>query len=190
MTRTVNGYEIGPGANLSSADLAGADLRGVILAGADLRGAILSGANLYGASLHGAHLHNTSLFRANLCEADLRNAIVDARGGHWDARCWPWLSGHQYDAEMRVPGLVRIGCRTRTIEQWLGEEGQRLAVREGCLGTLEQQTLVSWLELLRDVDPERLGWCAGSSTYVPPPRSRAWCGLRIPALLDPAPGPE
>ena len=70
-TGTVNGYIVGPGANLSEAnlseanlsgadlsgaDLSGADLSGAILGGADLTGADLSGANLYGAELNGAGL--------------------------------------------------------------------------------------------------------------------------------------
>ena len=50
----VNGYMIGPGADLRRADLFGADLEGVDLneanlSGADLGGALLSGVNLIGA---------------------------------------------------------------------------------------------------------------------------------------------
>ena len=45
----VNGYMIGPGADLRRADLFGADLEGVDLSGADLGGALLSGVNLTGA---------------------------------------------------------------------------------------------------------------------------------------------
>lgn len=120
--------------------------------------AFLTGANLRGANLRGAFLTG-----ANLTDADLAGAVVDASGGHWDAPCWPWLRGHRYDAEMRTPGVVRIGCTTMTIDEWLGEQGQKLAETEGCLGSLEQQTLVSWLEMLRDVDAERLGWRAGGA---------------------------
>ncbi len=45
----VNGYMIGPGADLRRADLFGADLEGADLSGADLGGALLSGINLIGA---------------------------------------------------------------------------------------------------------------------------------------------
>ena len=45
----VNGYTIGPGADLFGADLKGADLSGADLNGSDLGGALLSGANLIGA---------------------------------------------------------------------------------------------------------------------------------------------
>jgi hypothetical protein len=49
----INGYIVGPGADLSYADLTGADLEGVDLQGADLSGADLSGADLRGALLSG-----------------------------------------------------------------------------------------------------------------------------------------
>ena len=53
-TGTVNGYYIGPGADLSSANLSDANL-----SGADLSGAILGDANLSGADLFGADLYGT-----------------------------------------------------------------------------------------------------------------------------------
>ena len=49
MTTAVNGYAIGPNANLYGADLQGADLRSANLQGADLRRANLQGADLQGA---------------------------------------------------------------------------------------------------------------------------------------------
>ena len=52
----VNGYMIGPGADLRRADLFGADLEGVDLSGADLNEANLSGADLGGALLSRANL--------------------------------------------------------------------------------------------------------------------------------------
>ena len=48
--RVVNGYLVGPNADLSGADLTGADLTGADLTGADLTNANLSGAKLTGAS--------------------------------------------------------------------------------------------------------------------------------------------
>ncbi len=48
----VNGYEIGPGADLSGANLKEAKLAGANLSGADLSDADLDGANLEGATGH------------------------------------------------------------------------------------------------------------------------------------------
>ncbi|MFP6873898.1 MAG: pentapeptide repeat-containing protein, partial [Verrucomicrobiales bacterium] len=53
-TGVVNGYQIGPGADLFSADLTFADLTGADLNGADLTEADLSRANLSRANLSGA----------------------------------------------------------------------------------------------------------------------------------------
>ena len=74
-----NGYLIGPGVNLTSADLNGADLTGANLTGADLTGADLTGANLTGAdftgaNLTGADLTGIDLTGANLTGADLTGA--------------------------------------------------------------------------------------------------------------------
>jgi uncharacterized protein YjbI with pentapeptide repeats len=54
--KVINGYLIGPDANLTDANLRGADLTGVDLIGADLRGADLSGANFTNADLTRAKL--------------------------------------------------------------------------------------------------------------------------------------
>ncbi|MGC6605309.1 MAG: pentapeptide repeat-containing protein, partial [Lentimonas sp.] len=68
-TGTVNGYSIGP-----EADLRGADLRGAGLSDADLRGADLSGANLRDANLSDANLRDANLSDANLSGALLSEA--------------------------------------------------------------------------------------------------------------------
>jgi hypothetical protein len=60
----VNGYMIGPGADLRRADLFGADLEG-----ADLSGANLNEANLYEADLNGSDLGGALLSGANLIGA-------------------------------------------------------------------------------------------------------------------------
>jgi hypothetical protein len=75
----VNGYEIEPGANLHSANLAGANLTGADLSCANLTGANLTGANLNYAHLHtanlaGANLTNARLFQANLTGANMTGA--------------------------------------------------------------------------------------------------------------------
>ncbi len=65
----VNGYMIGPGADLRRADLFGVDLFGADLEGVDLSGADLNGANLYEANLSGADLGGALLSGVNLIGA-------------------------------------------------------------------------------------------------------------------------
>ena len=60
-TGTVNGYYIGPGADLTDSNLLGADLRYADLSGADLRNANLLGADLRYADLSGADLTGADL---------------------------------------------------------------------------------------------------------------------------------
>ena len=73
-TGTVNGYSIGPGADLFGADLRGADLFGANLSGADLSEADLGGADLRSADLSNANLALADLAFADLSNADLRSA--------------------------------------------------------------------------------------------------------------------
>jgi hypothetical protein len=80
----VNGYEIGPfadlphanlrGVNLKGADLKHANLKGADLWKADFEDANLWGADLRGANLRGANLRGVDLMDANLKGADLWNA--------------------------------------------------------------------------------------------------------------------
>ncbi len=72
----VNGYLIGPGADLAGATLTGAALSGVDLADANLGAAILNGANLGGATLTGASLTGASLSGTNLDGANLTSATL------------------------------------------------------------------------------------------------------------------
>ena len=71
----VNGYMIGPGADLRRADLFGADLEGVDLSGADL-----NEANLYEADLSGADLGGTLLSGVNLIGARANKNTVWPEG--------------------------------------------------------------------------------------------------------------
>ena len=77
-TGVVNGYQIGPDADLNHADLRDADLSDAILWSADLRDADLSGANLTGADLSGANLTGADLSGANLTGAIL--TYIDLSG--------------------------------------------------------------------------------------------------------------
>ena len=104
-TGTVNGYYIGPGADLTDSNLLGADLRYADLSGADLTGADLSGATFTGvisgnitgtptllspyimaggyivgpyANLTGADLSGADLSGADLRNADLRYADLSS----------------------------------------------------------------------------------------------------------------
>ena len=71
----VNGYMIGPGADLRRADLFGADLEGVDLSGADL-----NEANLYEADLSGADLGRALLSGVNLIGARANKNTVWPEG--------------------------------------------------------------------------------------------------------------
>ncbi len=70
----VNGYMIGPGADLRRADLFGAGLEG-----ADLSGADLNEANLKRAGLEGANLSGADLVGAKLRWTNLTGAIYDRK---------------------------------------------------------------------------------------------------------------
>ena len=66
--RFVDGYLIGPYADLTGATLTGADLSGVNLSGANLTGATLTGADLTGAALTDATLTGATLTGATLTD--------------------------------------------------------------------------------------------------------------------------
>jgi hypothetical protein len=72
----INGkeYQIGPGADLTGANLCEANLTGADLCEANLRWANLSGADLRRANLRWANLSEADLSGANLSEADLSEA--------------------------------------------------------------------------------------------------------------------
>ena len=78
----VNGYEIGPGAELSGAFLVEVDLSGIDLTGANLSGAALGGANLTGANLTGANLTGAALPGVNLTGANLTGANLTGATAH------------------------------------------------------------------------------------------------------------
>ncbi|MDB4532536.1 pentapeptide repeat-containing protein, partial [bacterium] len=69
--RDVNGYLVGPNADLSGADLSNADLSNAYLYGVDLSNANLSGADLSGADISNVDLSDANLSNANLSGADL-----------------------------------------------------------------------------------------------------------------------
>lgn len=77
-TGTVNGYSIGPGADLRGADLSSANLIEANLRGADLSNANLIEANLGGADLFGANLIGADLIGADLSEANLGGADLSS----------------------------------------------------------------------------------------------------------------
>ena len=79
-TGTVNGYIIGPGANLSEANLTDANLSGADLSDAVLSDAVLFGADLFGANLYGADLSGANLSGADLTGADLSGAELNGAG--------------------------------------------------------------------------------------------------------------
>jgi hypothetical protein len=80
-TGIVNGYNIGPGADLrgaklSFANLSYANLRGANLEGADLSGAFMQDGSLFQANLKRANLSCAMLMDSDLCEVDLSKAYL------------------------------------------------------------------------------------------------------------------
>ncbi len=90
----VNGYSIGP-----EADLSGADLRW-----ADLRGANLSWANLIGADLRWADLSGANLSAADLSETNLSGAMIVLYGFRWPI----YIRKHD----------MQIGCEIHPLDTW------------------------------------------------------------------------
>lgn len=76
--RLIDGYLVGPTADLDSADLSGVDLSGMDLAGANLSDGLLSATDLAGADLKDALLYEAEVPGANLSGTNLVGA--DLRG--------------------------------------------------------------------------------------------------------------
>lgn len=77
----VEGYLVGPGADLDEADLSFADLTGADLTGADLTGADLISADVSHADLSGANLEGADISDADLRGADVSDAdLADLAG--------------------------------------------------------------------------------------------------------------
>ena len=91
----VDGYLIGPGADLVGANLSDANLTGADLAGADLTGANLSETNLTDADFTGADLTNDNLKELELFLKYGVLSINEVRGGEGiEPSAWgdvPWL---------------------------------------------------------------------------------------------------
>ena len=75
-TGTVNGYHIGPDADLRGADLTGANLNGANLFRAQMQGADLSDAKMAKATLFRAELQNAILTNSDLEGADLTRSVL------------------------------------------------------------------------------------------------------------------
>ena len=101
-TGTVNGYSIGPGADLSGALLLSANLSNANLSGADLSGADLDRADLSGADLSYANLSDAILYAANLSGADLSGADLSGailQNTYFPGTIWSnVISPSDYDA--------------------------------------------------------------------------------------------
>ena len=126
----VNGYDIGPNADLEGANLRGANLRyanlrganligarlyGANLAGANLAGADLINANLEGANLAGANLYSARLYGANLAGANLAGAdLAGAKG------VISFNLGRHFGFSYKYDGtvFVKIGCEHHSLEYW------------------------------------------------------------------------
>ena len=123
-TGVVNGYLIGPGVDLRSADLRRADLEGANLENADLRDADLEGANLSMASLIGCNLDGV-----NLSGAILHGVIIS------DSNVAPAISGAGRATYLKVIALEEIGAEHESKIGLLLDAGDN---REMRLGNLEE----------------------------------------------------
>jgi len=120
----VNGYAIGPNANLSGANLRGANLLGANLRDADLRDADLRDASLRGADLIGADLECADL-RAYGDMVYLKTMQIDK-----------WQVGYTHDT-------LQVGCQTHAIEKWSrwDTEAGRIWV-----SSMDKDDTLSWAE--------------------------------------------
>ena len=128
----INGYEIGPNADLRSVNLSDADLRSANLHGADLSDADLSGANLSGADLRDADLRGV-----NLSYALLRGCIYGHSASAISLGTDP--RGYDFVAIRHDDGWrIKAGCRWFTlpaaISHWIEVNNRdalaRLAILE------------------------------------------------------------
>lgn len=157
------------GLDLEGLDLSEVNLSDSDLSGASLRRSDLSRATLYRVNLTGACLESVRLSEALLSDVTLAGALtrgldtfqaqverLHVEGGHWKF-FWPTCRVGNLDAEMMLPGQVRIGCQTLGLEEWLGGTGKDLA-KAFKVGALEQAVLRQWLESLKASSWEGLGW--------------------------------
>lgn len=168
------------GANLERANLGRAHLSGAHLSWADLSGADLYGANLYWADLDRANLARANLDRANLSWADLSGANLsgadlywaDLSGAHLSGahlgegvrlhdsgvwtRPWPRVSAGDWHGWCVAPGIVRIGCTTLTVDEWI-ERGEQIADKND-VSITDRYILRTWIEMLADLGDKLDGW--------------------------------
>ena len=154
--RKVNGYVIGPGADLFGANLRGADLReanlfGANLSGANLRGANLREANLGGADLREANLSGADLSWADLCEADLRGAYLSGADLSradlsWKIiQCGPGGSRRDYVVFKTAIDEINTGCFAGTLAEFESsvaethKDGEHRAYYDGVIQFFKSQ---------------------------------------------------
>ena len=115
-TGFVNGYRIGPlanliGSDLSNTDLSFADLRHADLSAADLRGANLFRANLIGSNLRFANLSWTNLSWTNLRDADPKETTTIVMGTYGFA----YLVARRSTSGCRRSGFRGVGSVTAVL---------------------------------------------------------------------------
>ena len=124
MKTAVNGYEVGPGAdlegaNLRSADLRSADLGGANLEGANLRSADLGKADLPGAYLRDANLRDADLGGASLGGANLRDADLEGADLGGALGIIRLSFSHRWELflvqQSRSTPMVKCGCHWFTV---------------------------------------------------------------------------
>src|SRR5690606_37413632 len=110
------------------------------------------GADLRGADLRGAILEGVLLGEVGVRLSDR---------GLWTSLP-PRCGAGEWFAIVTSPGVVRIGCTEMPVEDWLGEEGVRLATKHSVDDEV-QATFRQWL-LRIAARPEWAGWVPDAST--------------------------
>jgi uncharacterized protein YjbI with pentapeptide repeats len=196
-TRTVVGYEIKPGAdlsntslngrnlaglnmteaNLSHANLSHADLAGANLSYADLTGANLYGADLTGADLRGAVLTDTSLIYANLADANLGGTnweAADIRGAYLYSAGVP-ESFLEFWREIEIPNIWKNdNLRAITIEESNGWTSYFTPVRSVIFGLFLLWLLMCSVVLLRQMSTRIDRLLKSFGTRFEPVVTRLW----------------
>jgi uncharacterized protein YjbI with pentapeptide repeats len=135
--RLVQGFLLGPGVNLSAADLSGFVLKGINLSGADLRGtrlvgSILTDANLSHADLRQADFSDATTTRTNLSGANFAGANMTARNfqevklgsgtitgpaseSRWAPGSYKWVNGYLLGPGVVVEGADLVGANLRKM---------------------------------------------------------------------------
>ncbi len=120
--RVVQGYLVGPSANLAGATFTSGAQLGPSLSGTNFTGATLSGVNLTGATLRNAILSDARLTGATLTGADMRNATLDGVvsgsivGTPSLPAAWRVIKGYLVGPEANLNSADLVGADLRSLD--------------------------------------------------------------------------